>query len=142
MNLSSRLHAHGSRQGRLSHHRQFGRGDHGQPGDPDGHQRLRHRRRHLRAGDADRLHHDAGAAHHLLRSGSAAADLRIGLRLHLLRHGALFAITGALSAYLIVHIFAGTAETILSGIMALVNFEHLNTLMESHNASGWSASGW
>ncbi len=26
------------------------------------------------------------------------------------------------SAYLIVHIFAGTAETILSGIMALVNF--------------------
>ncbi len=33
------------------------------------------------------------------------------------------------------HIFAGTAETILSGIMALVNFEHLNTLMESHNAS-------
>lgn len=49
--------------------------------------------------------------------------------------GRFFAITGALSAYLIVHIFAGTAETILSGIMALVNFEHLNTLMESHNAS-------
>ena len=49
--------------------------------------------------------------------------------------GRFFAITGALSAYLIVHIFAGTAETILSGIMALVNFEHLNTLMETHNAS-------
>ncbi|MFW3135842.1 APC family permease [Serratia fonticola] len=49
--------------------------------------------------------------------------------------GRFFAITGTLSAYLIVHIFAGTAETILSGIMALVNFEHLNTLMESNNSS-------
>lgn len=49
--------------------------------------------------------------------------------------GRFFAITGALSAYLIVHIFAGTAETILSGIMALVNFDHLNTLMEKHDAS-------
>lgn len=49
--------------------------------------------------------------------------------------GRFFAITGALSAYLIVHIFAGTAETILAGIMALVNFEHLNTLATSHNAS-------
>lgn len=49
--------------------------------------------------------------------------------------GRFFAITGALSAYLIVHIFAGTAETILSGIMALVNFEHLNTMMEQHNSS-------
>lgn len=49
--------------------------------------------------------------------------------------GRFFAITGALSAYLIVHIFAGTAETILSGIMALVNFEYLNTVMESHNSS-------
>jgi amino acid transporter len=42
--------------------------------------------------------------------------------------GRFFAITGTLSAYLIVHVFAGTAETILSGVMALVNFEHLNTL--------------
>ncbi|ENZ7198312.1 APC family permease [Klebsiella variicola] len=49
--------------------------------------------------------------------------------------GRFFAITGALSAYLIVHIFAGTAETILSGIMVLVNFEHLNTIMEQHNSS-------
>lgn len=49
--------------------------------------------------------------------------------------GRFWAITGALSAYLIVHIFAGTAETILSGIMALVNFESLNTVMESNNTS-------
>lgn len=49
--------------------------------------------------------------------------------------GRFFAITGTLSAYLIVHIFAGTAETILSGIMALVNFEQLNTLMASNNSS-------
>ncbi|MBD2813609.1 APC family permease [Xenorhabdus sp. Flor] len=49
--------------------------------------------------------------------------------------GRFWAITGALSAYLIVHIFAGTAETILSGIMALVNFESLNTVMESDNTS-------
>ena len=34
--------------------------------------------------------------------------------------GRFFAITGALCAYLIVHIFAGTAETILAGIMAPV----------------------
>lgn len=45
--------------------------------------------------------------------------------------GRFFAITGTLSAYLIVHVFAGTAETILAGVMALVNFEHLNTLAES-----------
>lgn len=45
--------------------------------------------------------------------------------------GRFFAITGTLSAYLIVHVFAGTAETILAGTMALVNFEHLNTLAES-----------
>eukprot|EP01038_Epipyxis_sp_PR26KG_P001299 gene1299-1810_t len=38
--------------------------------------------------------------------------------------GRFFAITGTLSAYLIVHVFDGTAETILSGVMALVNFEH------------------
>lgn len=49
--------------------------------------------------------------------------------------GRFFAITGTLSAYLIVHVFAGTAETILSGVMALVNFEHLNTLAESAGGS-------
>ncbi|MCV5888303.1 APC family amino acid permease, partial [Escherichia coli] len=35
-------------------------------------------------------------------------------------------------AYLIVHIFAGTAETILAGIMALVNFESINAQMAAH----------
>ncbi|WP_293764714.1 APC family permease [uncultured Aquitalea sp.] len=49
--------------------------------------------------------------------------------------GRFFAITGTISAYLLVHVFAGTAETILSGIMALVNFEHLNTMMESSGSS-------
>ena len=49
--------------------------------------------------------------------------------------GRFFAITGTLSAYLIVHVFAGTAETIMSGVMALVNFEHLNTLVESAGGS-------
>lgn len=46
--------------------------------------------------------------------------------------GRFFAITGALCAYLIVHIFAGTAETILAGIMALVNFESVNAQMAAH----------
>ncbi|PHM39315.1 amino acid transporter [Xenorhabdus mauleonii] len=49
--------------------------------------------------------------------------------------GRFWAITGALSAYLVVHVFAGTAETILSGVMALVNFDGLNAVMESNNAS-------
>ena len=49
--------------------------------------------------------------------------------------GRFFAITGTLSAYLLVHVFAGTAETILSGVMALVNFEHLNSMMESSGSS-------
>ncbi|HJU50447.1 MAG TPA: APC family permease [Pseudogulbenkiania sp.] len=50
--------------------------------------------------------------------------------------GRFFAITGTIAAYLLVHVFAGTAETILSGIMALVNFEHLNTMME-HSGTSW-----
>ncbi|VTN06754.1 amino acid transporter [Raoultella ornithinolytica] len=46
--------------------------------------------------------------------------------------GRFFAITGALCAYLIVHIFAGTAETILAGVMALVNFESISSQMAAH----------
>jgi amino acid transporter len=34
-----------------------------------------------------------------------------------------------------VHVFAGTAETVLSGVMALVNFEHLNTVLERSGTS-------
>jgi amino acid transporter len=44
--------------------------------------------------------------------------------------GRFWAITGTIAAYILVHVFAGTAETILSGIMALVNFESLNTMLE------------
>jgi amino acid transporter len=49
--------------------------------------------------------------------------------------GRFFAVTGTISAYLLVHVFAGTAETILSGIMALVNFESLNTRLEQTGLS-------
>ncbi|WP_058910479.1 APC family permease [Entomohabitans teleogrylli] len=47
--------------------------------------------------------------------------------------GRFFAIVGALCAYLIVHVFAGTAETILAGVMALVNFESVTTHLGDHN---------
>ncbi|MFT4190187.1 MAG: APC family permease [Comamonas sp.] len=50
--------------------------------------------------------------------------------------GRFLAITGTLAAYLIVHVFAGTAETILAGSMALANFEHLG------NVSAWSDRAW
>ena len=70
----------------------------------------------------------AEAAAILPTTGSVYDYINCGL-------GRFFAITGTLSAYLIVHVFAGTAETILSGVMALVNFEHLNTLAESAGGS-------
>jgi amino acid transporter len=66
----------------------------------------------------------AEAACILPTNGSVYDYLSCGL-------GRFFAITGTLSAYLIVHVFAGTAETILSGTMALVNFESMNTLTET-----------
>jgi amino acid transporter len=49
--------------------------------------------------------------------------------------GRFLAITGTISAYMLVHVFAGTAETILSGVMALVNFESLNTVLERSGTS-------
>src|SRR5215469_2753677 len=49
--------------------------------------------------------------------------------------GRFWAVTGTISAYLLVHVFAGTAETVLSGIMALVNFEWLNTVLERSGTS-------
>jgi len=49
--------------------------------------------------------------------------------------GRFAAITGTISAYLLVHVFAGTAETVLSGIMALVNFKTLNTALERSGTS-------
>jgi amino acid transporter len=70
----------------------------------------------------------AEAASILPTTGSVYDYISCGL-------GRFWAITGTLSAYLLVHVFAGTAETILSGIMALVNFDSLNTLLER---SGYS----
>jgi amino acid transporter len=50
--------------------------------------------------------------------------------------GRFCAITGTLSAYLLVHVFAGTAETVLSGVMVLVNFEALNTIFQQ-SGTAW-----
>jgi amino acid transporter len=49
--------------------------------------------------------------------------------------GRFWAITGTISAYLLVHVFAGTAETILSGIMALVNFPAISAPLEASGTS-------
>jgi amino acid transporter len=49
--------------------------------------------------------------------------------------GRFLAITGTISAYMLVHVFAGTAETILSGVMATVNFPELHALLAEHNAT-------
>jgi amino acid transporter len=51
--------------------------------------------------------------------------------------GRVCAVAGTIAAYLMVHAFAGTAETILSGIMATVNFDGLQALLVKHNAT-WS----
>jgi hypothetical protein len=68
------------------------------------------------------------AAAMLPTAGSVYDYLSCGL-------GRFWAITVTISAYFLVHVFAGTAETILSGIMALVNFESLNSAFEKHNSS-------
>lgn len=70
----------------------------------------------------------AEAASILPTTGSVYDYISCGL-------GRFCAITGTISAYLLVHVFAGTAETILSGIMALVNFESLNSRLESSGTS-------
>lgn len=49
--------------------------------------------------------------------------------------GRFLAITGTISAYILVHVFAGTALTILSGIMALVHFESLYAMTEQSGTS-------
>ncbi len=49
--------------------------------------------------------------------------------------GRFCAVAGTISAYILVHVYAGTAETVLSGIMALVNFESLNTMLERSGTS-------
>jgi amino acid transporter len=50
--------------------------------------------------------------------------------------GRFLAITGTLTAYVLVHVFAGTAETILSGVMAMVNFPVANALLD-HVGGSW-----
>lgn len=47
--------------------------------------------------------------------------------------GRFFAITGTLAAYLVVHIFAGTAETASAGLFAAASFDFLDGLND-----GWS----
>ena len=44
--------------------------------------------------------------------------------------GRFAAITGTIAAYFLVHVFAGTAETILSGIMATVNFDTIQQVLD------------
>lgn len=51
--------------------------------------------------------------------------------------GRVAAITGTISAYMLVHVFAGTAETILSGVMATVNFPELHGVLVEHGIT-WS----
>lgn len=64
----------------------------------------------------------AEAAAILPTSGSVYDYISCGL-------GRFFGITGTITAYVLVHAFAGTAETILSGIMATVNFEVLHGVL-------------
>lgn len=49
--------------------------------------------------------------------------------------GRFWAITGTISAYILVHAFAGTAETILSGTMAAVNFDTIHSTLEASGTS-------
>jgi len=49
--------------------------------------------------------------------------------------GRVAAITGTISAYMLVHAFAGTAETILSGVMATVNFDGVQRLLVANDAT-------
>lgn len=49
--------------------------------------------------------------------------------------GRFFAITGTLSAYMLVHVFAGTAETVTSGVMATVNFDVVQQVLVAHQAT-------
>lgn len=47
--------------------------------------------------------------------------------------GRVAAIAGTIAAYLLVHVFAGTAETILSGVMSTVNFEAMHSVLVDNN---------
>jgi amino acid transporter len=71
----------------------------------------------------------AEAAAILPTTGSVYDYINAGL-------GRFWAITGTLSAYILVHVFAGTTVTVLSGTMAAVNFEGINAVLES-TGTGW-----
>lgn len=70
----------------------------------------------------------AEAATMLPTAGSVYDYIACGL-------GRFCAITGTLSAYILVHVFAGTAETITSGLMATVNFDSVQQILVAHNAT-------
>lgn len=70
----------------------------------------------------------AEAASILPTTGSVYDYISCGL-------GRFCAITGTISAYVLVHVFAGTAETVLSGVMAMVNFPGLNAHLEKAGGS-------
>ena len=53
--------------------------------------------------------------------------------------GRFWAITGTLAAYLVVHVFAGVAETATAGVFATFNFEFLEGLQET--GSWWIGVG-
>lgn len=71
----------------------------------------------------------AEAASILPTSGSVYDYVACGL-------GRFWAVASTISAYILVHVFAGTAVTILGGTMALVNFDGLNAYFES-TGTGW-----
>lgn len=70
----------------------------------------------------------AEAAAMMPTSGSVYDYIASGL-------GRFAAITGTITAYVLVNVFAGTAETALSGLMATVNFDVLQEVLERHNAT-------
>lgn len=70
----------------------------------------------------------AEAATMLPTAGSVYDYIACGL-------GRVAAITGTLSTYLLVHTFAGTAETVLAGVMATVHFDALHEVLVAHEAT-------
>lgn len=71
----------------------------------------------------------AEAAAILPTTGSVYDYINAGL-------GRFWAITGTISAYILVHVFAGTTVTVLSGAMAAVNFDGLNAALEA-SGTAW-----
>lgn len=68
----------------------------------------------------------AEAAAMMPTSGSVYHYLLAGL-------GRFWAVTGTITAYFLVNIFAGTAETVLSGVMVTINFPEMQAVLEANN---------